>query len=214
MNHGPDQMSTAELIAAILGNGTKGISIMEMAHELTYLYGNKLKDVTIEELCRVRGMGKVKAVQLKAALSLGMRAAVKPEGAQKKRVTHPKDAYAYIKDDIGDETRELLIAILLDVKGFAIGKKMISTGTLTRTLIHPREVFYFAIRHKAAGLILVHNHPSGDLTPSKADIQATENLISVGVMMGIPLYDHLIVGNGQFVSLREQGIKFTQTKSS
>lgn len=207
IHYGPDFLSTAELIAAILGSGTKGISVMDLAHELTYLYGNKLADVTIEELCQVKGMGKAKAVQLKAALSLGMRA-MKTTMPKKQRLLNPKDVHAFIKDELEREQRELLVAIFLDVRGCVICRKIVTIGTLSRTLIHPREVFYFAIRHNASSLILVHNHPSGDPTPSKEDLLATENLVAVGKMMGIPVYDHLIVGHRSYVSLREKGFKF------
>lgn len=204
---GPDMMSTAELIAAILGSGTKGISVMDLAHELTYLYGSKLADVTIEELCQVKGVGRAKAVQLKAALCLGMRA-MKPASLKKERLLDPKGVFAFIRHELENEKQEKLIAILLDAKGFVICRKVVTIGTLSQTLIHPREVFYFAIRHSASSLILAHNHPSGDPTPSKPDLQATQNLVAVGKMMGIPVYDHVIVGHKRYISLREQGFKF------
>lgn len=207
IHFGPDVLSTAELIAAILGSGTKGISVMDLAHQLAYLYGSKLADVTIEELCQVKGMGKAKAVQLKAALCLGMRA-TKTVRVKRETLLKAKDVYAFIKDELESEKRELLIAILLDVKGCVICRKVVTIGTLSRTLIHPREVFYFAIRHNAASLILVHNHPSGDPSPSKEDLRATENLVAVGKMMGIPVYDHLIIGHKSYASLRELGFKF------
>ncbi len=203
MHYGPDIMSTAELIAAILGSGTKGISVMDLAHQLAFLYGNKLADVTIEELCQVKGMGKAKAVQLKAALCLGMRATKTQVPVKPRRLLDPREVYNYIKDELENEKRELLVAIMLDVKGCVICKKIVTIGTLSRTLIHPREVFYFAIRHNAASLILAHNHPSGDPTPSKDDLRATENLVAVGKMMGIPVYDHIIVGYKRYISLRD-----------
>jgi DNA repair protein RadC len=205
---GPELMSTAELIAAIIGSGTKGASVMQLAHELTYLYGNKLADVTIEELCRVKGMGKAKAVQLKAALCLGMRAS-KPAEVKKQRLLQAKEVYEFMKDELENEKRELLVAIFLDVKGCLICRKIVTIGTLSRTLVHPREVFYFAIRHSASSLILVHNHPSGDPTPSNADRKVTENLIAVGKMMGIPLYDHVIIGHRRYISLRNEGFNFS-----
>lgn len=208
MHHGPDIMSTAELIAAILGSGTKGVSVMDLAHNLAFMYGNRLADVTIEELCQVKGMGKAKAVQLKAALSLGMRALKTQEPMHQQRLLEPKEVYEFIKHELENEKRELLVAIMLDVKGKVICRKIVTIGTLSRTLIHPREVFYFAIRHNAASLILVHNHPSGDPTPSKEDLQATENLVAVGKMMGIPVYDHLIIGYKKYISLRDKGFKF------
>lgn len=202
---GPDAMSNAELIAVILGSGTKGNSVMQLARDLTCLFGNQLADATIEELCQVKGMGKVKAMQLKAALTLGRRAN-KEEQAKGVPLRSPDKVFEYIKGEFENEQRECLIALFLDVKGCIICRKVISVGTLSRTLIHPREVFYFAVRHSAASVILTHNHPSGDPTPSKEDIKATENLIAVGLMMSIPVFDHIIVGRERFVSMRDSKI--------
>ena len=114
-------------------------------------------------------------------------------------------AYNFIKDELQGESRELFIVILLDVKNYALSHHLVAIGTLTNALIHPREVFYPAIRHHAASLILVHNHPSGDPTPSEQDYEITKKLIDSGKVMGISVNDHLILGDNRFTSMRQLG---------
>lgn len=206
---GAESMSTAELIAIILGSGTKTNPVMQLAQEISKGFNSiqELSEATISELCAVKGVGLVKAIQLKAAFSLGTRACrqiIKP----RYRIEHPVHAYHFIKDELERETREIFIVILLDTKGFVITKEIVSIGSLASTLVHPREVFYPGIRHKASSMILVHNHPSGDPTPSKQDYEITQVLIEVGELVKIPIYDHLIIGAQTYLSLRQQGFSF------
>jgi DNA repair protein RadC len=204
---GADALSSSELIAIILGSGTKGSSVLQLSQEIIAHFGSlpKLIQATVEELQQIRGLGTAKAIQLKAALTLGKRA-FNTGYLSRCKIQTPEHAYRYVKDDLQHETREILLSVLLDTKGTVIAKQIISIGTLSNTLVHPREVFYFAIRHKAASLVLAHNHPSGDPTPSQADIEMTSALIKAGELLGIPLQDHLIVGARTFVSLREVGV--------
>lgn len=206
---GPEAMSTVELIAVILGSGTKTVPVLQLAHELVARFGSLrgLSEATLEELCQIKGVGSAKAVQLKAAFNLGLRAS-KPDIFPKFHVQHPLHVYHLVKDELEKETREVFVAILKDVKGNLIRSKVIAIGTLSKTLIHPREVFHLAIRHKAASIILAHNHPSGDPTPSSEDFEVTDILVQVGNVMGIPVQDHLIIGLNKYVSLREKGYPF------
>jgi DNA repair protein RadC len=206
---GPDALSTAELIAVILGSGTKKIPIMQLAHEIVLRFGDlrRLSEATLSELCQIKGIGSAKAIQLKAALSLGPRVA-RQTTPQKYRIENPIQAYYLLKDELGKEKRELFVVILLDVKGQVICHEVVAIGTLSQALIHPREVFYPAIRHKASSLILAHNHPSGDPTPSVQDFEVTEKLINAGKMMNIPVFDHIIIGDSSYISLRQKGIRF------
>lgn len=201
---GPEAISSAELIAIILGSGTKGASVLQIAQEILMRFGSlqNFADASLEELQQIKGLGKAKAIQLKAALNLGFRAS-KQSVKQKFRITNPLHAYHYVKDDFENEKREIIQVILQDSKGYAVSTHTVAIGTLTHALVHTREVFHPAIRHQAAGLILVHNHPSGDPTPSKEDIQVTEKLIKAGHLMDIPLHDHLIIGQNCYVSLRQ-----------
>lgn len=205
MKHGPESMSAAELIAIILGSGMKGRSVLHLSQDILSHFGslNHLADATVEELCQIKGIGKIKALQLKAIFSLGTRIS-KQTSSPKYRIDHPLHAYNLIKDVVENEKREIFLVILQDTKGCVICYEIISIGTLTNSLVHPREVFYPAIRHKAASMILVHNHPSGDPTPSPQDISVTKNLAEAGRMMGIPVNDHIIVGAGRFLSLRQE----------
>jgi DNA repair protein RadC len=206
MRAGAESLSTAELVAIILGSGSKEKSVLELAHELIARFGGvrQLADATPSELMEIKGMGSVKALQLKAALNLGMR--VSKQAAQSKyRIDHPLHAYNLLKDELQFEKRERFIVILQDVKGRVICHEMVSVGTLSQTLVHPREVFYPAIRHKAASVIVAHNHPSGDPTPSPQDLALTQTLVEAGRLISIPLQDHLIIGDNQYISLRQQG---------
>lgn len=206
IRHGSEAISTADLIAIILGSGTKGISVLQLARQIVLQFGTlqRLSEVTIEELCQIKGLGPAKAIQLKAAFCLGHRIsqqAIPP----KYKIQNPMHAYHLVKEELEKEKKELFIVILLDAKSCLICRQVVAVGTLTQSLVHPREVFYPAIRHTAASLILMHNHPSGDPTPSTQDYEITKKLIEVGKVMGIPVNDHLIVGEGKYVSLRQEG---------
>ncbi len=209
LRYGPETLSTVELIAIILGSGTRGIPILKLAQDIVMTFGDlrKLSEATIEELCQIKGLGAAKAIQIKASLNLGLRASQQTVVA-KFRIDHPVHAYNLVKEQLEKEKRELVIVILQDVKGFVICNQVVSIGTLSNSLVHPREIFYPAIRHKAASIILVHNHPSGDPTPSQQDYEVTQNLIEAGRLMSIPVNDHLIIGEQSYVSLRQKGVKF------
>lgn len=209
MRHGPEAMASSELIAIILGSGMKGIPVLQLAQEIIIRFGTmqELAEATVEELCQIKGLGQAKALQLKAAFSLGVRM-FRQAPTTKYRIEHPLHAYHLVKDELERERRELFVVILQDVKGCAIGYHVVAIGTLSNALVHPREVFYPAIRHHAATIILAHNHPSGDPTPSPQDHEVTASLIEAGRLMGIPVNDHLIIGDKTYVSLRQQGVSF------
>ena len=206
---GPEAMASSELIAIILGSGMKGKSVLSLSKEILGQFGTlpKVADATVEELCQIKGMGKAKAVQLKAAFSLGMKAArsLKPSSY---RIDSPEKAYQLVREELENEKRELFLVILLDTKGILIRHEVVSIGTLSNALVHPREVFYPAVRHKAASLLLAHNHPSGDPSPSSQDLSITKKLVSVGNLMGIRVNDHIIIGHNSYVSLRQEGVDF------
>jgi DNA repair protein RadC len=209
LRHGPESLSSAELIAIILGSGTKTNPILQLAQDIISRFGTikRLAEATVEELCEIKGVGPAKAIQLRASLSLGLRVS---NGVQqvKSRIQSPIDAYRLLRGELEHEKRELFVIILLDVRGYVINHQVVSIGTLSSAPIHPREVFYPAIRHKAASIVLAHNHPSGDPTPSKEDYEITKMLVEAGALMGIGVNDHIIVGEQGYVSLREKGVKF------
>jgi len=199
-----DSLSIIELIAIVLGSGTKEKPVLQLAQEIVAHFGSleNLSRATIQELCQIKGVGPAKAIQLMAAFHLGVRLS-RELVPDRVKIEHPIHAYRLIKDKIAHESREHLIVILLDVKGYVISDQLISVGTLTESLVHPREVFYPAIRHKAASIILAHNHPSGDPTPSPQDISLTKQLMKAGELMGIKVQDHIIVGKGRYISLNQ-----------
>lgn len=206
---GAEALSTTELIAIILGSGSKSKPILQLAQEILTRFGGlrQLADATLIELQEIKGIGLAKAIQLKAALNLGLRAS-KQEIKPKYRVDHPSHAYYLIKDELENEKREFFVVILQDVKGFVISREIISIGSLSQTLVHPREVFYPAIRHKASSMIVAHNHPSGDPTPSSEDLKLTKILVETGTLLCIPVHDHIIIGQKNYVSMRQQGFHF------
>lgn len=208
-HQGSEALSNSELLAIILGSGTKGKSVLQLSQELLAKFGGleHLADATIEELCEVKGLGNAKAIQIRAVVTLASRLSQKERGI-KIKIDHPQSAYHLLKDELESEKKEVFKVLLLDVKGYVISQQLISVGTLSRSLIHPREVFYPAIRHKAASIILAHNHPSGDPTPSQEDFDVTAKLVEVGKVMGIPVRDHLIIGDNQYISLRQRGVSF------
>lgn len=206
---GAESLTSAELIAIILGSGSKAKPILQLAHEIIIHFGGlrEIAEATITELLEIKGIGLIKAIQIKAAFHLAIRMN-KQAQTPKYRIEHPVHAYYLVKDELENEKREFFIIILQDIKGYVICRETVSIGTLSETLVHPREVFYPAVRHKAASVIIVHNHPSGDPTPSPQDLHLTRRLVEIGTLMGIPLQDHLIIGRQNYTSLRQQGFSF------
>lgn len=211
LRHGADVLSVVELIAILLGSGTKTAPVLQLAQMIVGHFTdlNQLADATIEELCQIKGIGPAKAIQLKACFTLGQRLSRQSQDS-KVRIDQPAQAYQLLKSELEKEKQEVFVVILQDVKNYLICHQVVSMGTLSRALIHPREVFYPAIRHKAASLILAHNHPSGDPTPSAEDFEITETICEAGKMIGISVNDHLIIGNQKFTSLRQMGFNFSR----
>ena len=206
IQHGVNALSVAELLAILLTTGTKGKSVLELAHEMVgHFRGLEgLLDASIEELMEIKGIGKAKAIQLKAAFGIAIKSTQSSLSCLEK--ISAKEAYQLVKEELSCEKREILMVILKDVKQRLISCERVSVGTLSEVLVHPREVFYPAVRHKASSLILAHNHPSGDPTPSSADLELTKHLLRSSKVMGITLDDHIIIGKHGFISLKERGL--------
>lgn len=206
LKHGTSVMSDAQLIAIMLRTGGSGKSAIDLAMELLGKFGSlrKMEQATIGELCGVKGIGKAKAAQFKAALELGKRllGERRSDGAV---FSNAESVHAYFHPRLQNLEKEVFYCAMLDVKNRLIEHHKISEGTLTASLVHPREAFREAIRLLAASVIFVHNHPSGDPTPSREDIALTERLASVGDTVGIKVLDHLIIGDGRFTSMLEKG---------
>ncbi len=214
LRSGIDALSLSELIAIILGSGTQGKSVLDLSQEILEHFGGleKLLDASVVELMQIKGIGKAKAIQLKAVFGIALKCR-KPLSSRKFPITSARDAYDLAQAEIAHIPKEVLLVILRDVRGHLLHLEHISVGTLSQVLVHPREVFYPAVRHNAYSLIIAHNHPSGDPTPSKSDLQLTRVLIEAGQVMSIGFDDHLIVCRDRFVSLRDAGY-FPIPKSS
>lgn len=210
---GPEQLSDVELLAILLGTGSRGQSAVEVARDLLHHCeakepGNGLRALLrlydVDEKDLVKGLGKAKLCQVLAALHLGMRANALP--LQRVDLADPAAVYAYLAPRLAYLTREQFHVILLTAKNQVIEVECVSEGTLTASLVHPREIFKSAIRRSAHAVILAHNHPSGDPTPSREDREVTRRLVEVGRLIGIEVLDHLIVGMGRYTSFRERGL--------
>ncbi len=199
-------LSHAELIAIVLGNGTQGKSVLDLAQELLEQFGSleNLLDASTVELMQIKGIGKAKAILLKAVFGLALKCR-RPFKTEKYMISSAKDAYDLAQAEIAHIPQEVLLVILRDVRGSLIHFEKVAIGTLSQVLVHPREVFYPAVRYKAYSLIIAHNHPSGDPKPSQTDLELTRSLIQASQVMSIRFDDHLIVCRDRFISLRELG---------
>lgn len=206
LRFGADALALSELLAIFLGTGTRDKSVLILAQELVLKFGgiHGLLEASIEELQEIKGIGEAKAVQLKAVFAVADRA-VKDAHPLKTMVATPEDAYAIARDLIAEEKQEMILVLLRDAKGKMFHHEIVALGTLSEVLFHPREIFYPAVKHKAFSLIICHNHPSGDPSPSEQDLELTRTLLHCSRVMSIALEDHLIVAKEGFVSLRECG---------
>lgn len=205
--HGADTLSNSELIAILLRVGAQRQSAIALAERLLSDFGGieGVARASVERLSQVKGMGLAKAARLKAAFELGKRLASKP---QEKRavVRRPADAARLVMENLRYRDKEHFVVLHLDIRNRVLKTSTVSIGSLTANIAHPREVFREAVDAGAASVIVVHNHPSGDPTPSKEDRTLTQRLKDTGEILGITLLDHLIIGSGEFVSLKEKGL--------
>ena len=203
---GSDALSDQELLCCILGRGITGESVMVTAQRLLREFGSlrSVAEASIEQLSRVRGVGLAKAAQLKAAAELARRID-RPE-SPRARIETSEAAAALIRPSLEGKKKEHFVALLLDNRHGVIRLSSISVGSLSASLVHPRELFAEAIAASAAALIIAHNHPSGDPEPSEHDLTLTTRLVRAGELLGIEVLDHLIIGARETVSLKARGV--------
>jgi DNA repair protein RadC len=202
---GPGALSNSELLAILLGSGMPGKNVLEVAEHLLRKFGSKgLFEASFDELRQVPGIGKVKAGQLLAAFELAKRILLGQE-EDAVSIETPEDVYQLSKR-IHKAKKEHFLAYLLNARNVVIAEEEISVGTLTMAVVHPREVFEPAVRHSAAGIILVHNHPSGDAEPGDDDRALTTRLVEAGRLMGMEILDHVIVTRNSYTSLKALGL--------
>ncbi len=205
---GSGALSNQELLAITLTTGSvtggKKYTAIDLATQLLKRY-ESLKGVAqadFAQLTEVSGIGPAKACQIMAAFELGKRVAMF-SGNSKPIIRQPTDVFDYFRDQMSLLTKEVFRVVVLDTKNRVVKEQVISEGTLNASIVHPRDVFRIAVVHSAASVILLHNHPSGDPTPSQEDVSITKRLVEVGKIMEITVLDHIIIGGGKFISMKE-----------
>lgn len=206
LSQGARYLSHAELLAILINTGRKGSSSLDIANELLKSVDNlkELKALSINDLNKIKGVGLYKALILKAAFELGERI---HSGSvdDKIQITSPKDVTDFMMGQMEHLKQEKFIVLFLNSKNIVIKKKTIFIGTLNASIVHPREIFSEAIKCASNAIIVLHNHPSGDTTPSNEDIKTTERLRECGQLLGIDLLDHVIIGDHEYLSMVEEG---------
>ncbi|TCS76496.1 DNA replication and repair protein RadC [Effusibacillus lacus] len=207
LRDGSQSLSNADLLAILLRTGSNGQSVMSLAEQLLARFGGlrSLMEADIREMTDIPGMGPAKALQVQAAIELGKRIA----RLTRKPLTvirSPQDVADLFMDRLRFEKKEHFIVVHLDTKNQVLTEETVSVGSLDSSIVHPREIFKTALKKSSASIICVHNHPSGDPTPSREDILVTKRLAEVGQIMGIELLDHVVIGEQRFISLKEQGL--------
>ena len=200
---GVENLSNKELISIILKTGTKEKNVSDLALDILNNYSlSDLKNISINNLIKIKGIGEVKAIELVASIELGKRIFLK-EKTNKKELTSPKEIYKYTKYLFHDKKQEYFYALYFNNKQQLLNAKLLFIGTINQSITHPREVFKEAYLLSASSIICLHNHPSNDTTPSKADITFTKALIEIGKIQNIPILDHIIVGDDNYYSFYE-----------
>ncbi|WP_212943586.1 RadC family protein [Heyndrickxia oleronia] len=206
VKHGARSLSNQELLAILLRTGTKDESVIQMANRVLQAFDGLrlLKEASLEEIMKIKGIGFAKAVQILATIEIGRRIGNLTYN-DRYIIRSPEDAANYVMNDLRFLSQEHFVCIYLSTKNQVIHQQTIFIGSLNASIVHPREVFKEAFRRSAASIICIHNHPSGDPGPSREDIEVTKRLVECGKIIGIEILDHLIIGDKKFVSLKEKG---------
>lgn len=207
IKYGPQAVSNAELLAILIGSGTRKISAIDLANKILADAGGlrELARKGLGDLRKYKGIGLKKAVTVAAAFELSRRIQSEPF-SQRHQITSPEDIVRIFAPRLSDLNKEILIVVLLNTANRIIRDVVISEGNLNSSIIHPREVFKPAIDELSASVILVHNHPSGNPEPSRADIEVTKQIYQAGEIIGIKLLDHIIIAGDKFISMAQLGL--------
>ena len=204
---GAESLSNSELLAILIRTGIKNESAVAVANRILRNDRglNFLAECNIQELSSIKGIGDAKAAQIKAAIEIAKRIR-NFRSDQKYKITAPSDAAELVMEDMRYLKKEHLRVIFLNTKNYVIDVQDLSIGSLNASVVHPREIFKEAIRKSSSSIIICHNHPSGDPAESNEDVNITKRLYEVGKLVGIELLDHVIIGDGSYISLKEKGI--------
>lgn len=205
IKYGKENISNNELIEIILKSGTRNNGIKDISHNILSSVNNisELKDIEINKLEQVEGMSKIKAIELVAAIELGRRVYTEDKYENLVKLTNPKSIIEYFHSEFKNIKQELFYVVYLDNQNNYISKKLLFKGTVNISLVHPREVFKEAYLLSASSIICIHNHPSGDSTPSKNDIELTKKIKEISILHGIKFIDHIIIGKNNYYSFFE-----------
>ena len=207
LRDGPEGLSTVEVLAVILGTGTRSKSVIDLAGDVLAMDARGLRylaECSPEELKKISGMGDAKVCVLMAALELGKRLSCLP-AEERVRIKCSADIANLFMERLRYEKKEHFKCLLINSRGEILEENEVSVGDLNSSASHPREVFSPAVRRSAGSVAFVHNHPSGDPSPSQEDIDSTKRLVEVGKLLGIPVIDHIIIGDGSYVSMKGLG---------
>lgn len=208
MKYGVSSLSNTELLAVLIGTGTKDTTALTLATRILSLEKDGiafLGHCLPEDLCAINGVGIAKSCQIVAAIALGKRIATNPR-SKRVRINSPDEVAALFMEELRYLKKEFFRILLLNTKNEIIGVEDASIGNLNSSIVHPREIFCSAIKKSASSMIVVHNHPSGHPKPSQNDLNVTARLVESGEILGISVVDHLIIGDGVYVSLKEKGL--------
>lgn len=206
LRYGSTHLSNQELLAILLGTGTRNESVMDLSNRvLMHFEGiHLLQNAAAQELTAIKGIGPAKAVYILAAIELGKRiSSYRPN--DRFVIRSPEDGAEFVMEEMRILQQEHFVALYLNTKNEVIHQQTLFIGSLNSSIVHPREVFREAVRRSAASIICAHNHPSGDPAPSQEDIHVTRRLVECGKMIGIEILDHIIIGDRKFISLKEKG---------
>ena len=202
---GVENLTDQELLAIILKTGTKDKNVLDLSLDILNKYNLfDLDNISWTNLKTIKGIGEVKAIELLASIELGKRIVLKPKQDSIK-LTSSKEIYEAVKYLFHNKKQEYFYCLYFDNNNILISKKLLFVGTINKSITHPREVFKEAYLVSASYIICLHNHPSGNITPSKEDIKFTNSLISLGKIQGIPIIDHLIIGKNKYYSFYDNG---------
>jgi len=209
--YGAETLSNAELLAVIIRTGSRRETSVALAQRLLSLGDNSggiafLHNISLEELKKAKGIGRVKALQIKAVMELSKRVSASLASNGQISIKSPAEVSALLMEEMRHLKKEVFKTILLNTKNHIIKVLNVSVGSLNSSIVHPREVFSEAVKSGCSGILLVHNHPSGDPEPSMEDIETTKRLVNAGSILGIKVLDHVIIGDKRYISFREHGL--------
>lgn len=210
LHYGPEKLSDAELLAIVIRTGTHGEQAIDIAckllkHSMMYQGLKGLNYLSLKQLMKINGIGKVKAIQILSVVELTKRMS-KATGEETLRMNCPESVARYYMQDLRHLTIEKIVLLMMDSKSRLIKDMIISSGTVNASILAPREIFVNALKYEAVNIIIIHNHPSGDPTPSNDDIYSTKRIMEAGNLIGIKLMDHIIIGDNRYISFKERGL--------